>query len=180
LAGNSPKEAVKAFLDPLQKVISCFSRTAHLSHIGPYALEGGPYAMRVDKFKLPETSIYLTASMQYKIVEAKGELGPYKVTTTAYQYILEDGHESEILAYQWHPDGTHKFPHLHLGSSSRLAKKTINKLHLPTGRIALEQVLRLCVDELEAVPLNADWDNILSGAQKAFETWRTWSFKHKY
>jgi hypothetical protein len=180
LAGKSPQEAVQAFIGPLQRVISCFSKTAHVSHVGSYSLDGGPYALRIGKFKLPRTTIFLTATMNYKIVEAEGDRGPYKVTTTAYQYLLEDSEESELLAYQWHPQSTRKCPHLHLGSSSKLAKKTINKLHLPTGRIALEQVLRLCVEDLEVVPVNKDWDNTLSDAQKAFETWRTWSFKHKY
>ena len=113
--------------------------------------------------------------MNYRIVEAPGEWGPFKVKTTAYQYAIDDEKEKELFAFQWHPDSKIKFPHLHLGSSAKIAEKTLKKLHLPTGRIALEQVLRLAVEDLGIKPLNRRWDAILSEAQQRFEKWRTWS-----
>ena len=113
--------------------------------------------------------------MNYIIVKAIGESGPFKVKTTAYQYLLEDEQEQEIISYQWHPNSRIKFPHLHLGSATKVANKTINKLHLPTGRISFEQVLRLAVDDLQAKPLNEQWNVILSDTQGRFEKWRTWA-----
>jgi hypothetical protein len=174
LAGNSPKKAVKAFLEPLKRVVSCFSATAHLAHSGSYEINGDPSALFIERFKLPGADLYLSASMNYKIVEAAGDRGPYKVKTTAYQYILEDEDEKEILAYQWHPESRVQFPHIHVGSSSKIAGKTFNKIHLPTGRIALEQVLRITVDELGVKPLKGEWNSILVQTQKLFEKWRTW------
>lgn len=177
LAGKNPQEAVHNFIIPLQGVLSCFSASAHLSHIGPYEVTGGPFALVIDKFKLPGSTIYLSASMNYTIVHVKedADRGPFKVKTTAYQYMLTYKDEQEIFAYQWHPDSQIKFPHLHLGSSAKISSKTLNKLHLPTGRIALEQVLRLTVDELGVKPIKGKWDSILTEAQSRFEKWRTWS-----
>lgn len=157
-------------------MLSCFSASAHLSHIGAYDVNGGPYAAVIDKFKLPGSTIYLSASMNYTIIEAQdADRGPFKVKTTAYQYMLTYKDEHEILAYQWHPQSKIKFPHLHLGSSAKISSKTLNKLHMPTGRIALEQVLRLTVDELGVKPINNRWEAILAEAQSRFEKWRTWS-----
>src|SRR5439155_9569266 len=96
------------------------------------------------KFKLPgESELTINVIMNYKIVEASGKLGPYKVRITAYYYSLEDKDGDEILLYHWHPDNTPniKFPHLHI------CQTNFKKKHLPTSRIALEQVLRLVVDE---------------------------------
>lgn len=175
MAGSTPKKAVAAFLRPLQLVISCFSTTAHLAHIGEYGLNGGPYAFVVQPFKLPGSDLYFAASMNYTIVEAEGERGPYKVKTTAYQYVFTDEDENELLAYQWHPDSTVRFPHIHIGSSSKIAQKTANKIHLPTGRIALEQVLRLAVEEFGVKPLKDKWGAVLKETQGRFERWRMWS-----
>lgn len=153
-----------------------------ISHKGDYQVNGGPYALVVgkgqkkDKFQLPGGDLYLSVLMNYTIVEASGARGPYKVKSTAYFYSLEEDGGKEIITYQWHPNVGCRFPHLHLGSSSKLGAKTLNKLHLPTGRIALEQVLRLAVDELGVEPLKEDWSEILSNAQGLFEQWRTWHY----
>src|SRR5262249_25712496 len=96
--------------------------------------------------------------------------------STGYFYSLEETSEKEIITYQWHPSGPCKFPHLHLASSSELGAKTLNKLHLPTGRIAVEQVLRLAVEELGVQPRRADWSEILLNAQELFEKYRTWHY----
>lgn len=150
-----------------------------ISHKGGYRVNG-EYALTVakknDKFPLPGGRFYLSVLMNYTIVEATGPRGPYKVKTTAYFYSLEEDGGKEILTYQWHPKGVCKFPHIHLGSSSKLGLKTLNKLHLPTGRIALEQVLRLAVEELGVKPVKTDWSIILSEAQGLFEQWRTWHY----
>jgi len=153
-----------------------------ISHKGNYEVNGGPHALTVgkgqkkDKFPLPGGDFFLSVLMNYTIVEAPGARGPYKVKSTGYFYSLEEGGAKEIITYQWHPTGACKFPHLHLGSSSKLGAKTLNKLHLPTGRIALEQVLRLAVEELGVQPIKTDWSDILSDAQGLFEQWRTWHY----
>jgi len=64
------------------------------------------------------------------------------------------------------------FPHLHIGPG--VATVEFKKKHLPTARIALEQVLRLVVNDFGITPIRAEWSQILAEAQKRFETWRTW------
>lgn len=115
MAGKTPQEAVRNFIKPLQQVLSCFTK-AVLIHSGDYEVNGGPYALGVGKhnvkFQLPGGNFYLTVLMNYTIVAVEGERGPYKVQTTAYQYMLEDEEEKELFAYQWHPNSTMRFPHL--------------------------------------------------------------------
>lgn len=128
------------------------------------------------KFKLPGTGYSLSVRMNYKIVNATDAHGPFKVTTTAYLYALETEHDEEIVAYHWHPEGTTiSFPHLHIGSSVASSSSNFKKKHLLTGRVALEQVLRLAVQDFGVKPIKTDWGTILEDAQRVFEKWRTWS-----
>jgi hypothetical protein len=39
---------------------------------------------------------------------------------------------------------------------------SLNDLHLPTGHVALEDVIRFCIHDLAVPPLSADWNEILS------------------
>jgi hypothetical protein len=50
----------------------------------------------------------------------------------------------------------------------------VSRVHIPTGRITLEAVIRLAIEEFETPPLRADWSAILDESQAAFEQWREW------
>jgi hypothetical protein len=89
LAGRTPKEAVDSFLKPLRLVLSCFTKAVIFHGGSTYELDGGPYALMIGqdgKFKLPRTDLSLSVSMNYRIVAATGERGPFKVQTAAYLY----------------------------------------------------------------------------------------------
>ena len=114
--------------------------------------------------------------MNYRIVEAKGEHGPVKVTTTAYYYSIENKDKKELVAYHWHPEGTSiPFPHIHVGKGVIEDKvHTLQEKHFPTGRIALEQVLALAVEEFGVRPIKPEWKAILGETLARFEKWKTW------
>ena len=48
-----------------------------------------------------------------------------------------------------------------------------SKAELYAG-IALEQVLRMLIDEFGVQPRRDDWRDVLTETQEAFETYRTW------
>jgi hypothetical protein len=116
-----------------------------------------------------ERILLLNVTQHYRIVEAEGDRGPWKVQTAGYDYevLNEDG--SEFLIYHWHPDGISPEvrPHLHIGGAHR-------KTHIPTGRVAMEDVVRMCLRDLGTEPQRGDWAEVLEESQAAFETWRTW------
>lgn len=121
-------------------------------------------------------ALALRATLHYRIVEADGERGPYKVSTVGYLYALDDADGREVLAYHWHPKGrSHEArPHLHLGAGAAVGHAGVAAAHLPTERIALESLLRCALTDLGVEPLRPDWRRVLDDAQKAFESWRTW------
>jgi hypothetical protein len=129
------------------------------------------------------TPILLIATQNFRIVRADDERrGPYKVTTTQYFYQLRTLDDVDIVGFHWTPNinrgGEVGWPHLHAGpalvrADSPVAPKTAHKLHIPTGRVALESVLRFMIEELGVKPARNDWDAVLARTQTAFETWRT-------
>ena len=46
----------------------------------------------------------------------------------------------------------------------------LNDLHLPTGYVAFEEVLRFCIVDLHVRPLAEDWDQTLRNSYDRFKT----------
>lgn len=112
----------------------------------------------------------------YRVVEATGALGPWKVTTATYYYQLLNDNEKEILSYHWHPKepNTYSLPHLHLGSGSTVTHGGLRKAHLPTGRVAVEDILLLAILHLGVAPRRTDWEEVLNETKAKFEQYKTW------
>lgn len=118
--------------------------------------------------------LYITVKMQYRVSQAQGERGPWKVSTAAYFYALHEEKQREILAFHWHPETEgQKEPHLHLYDASNIVSM-LSKVHLPTGRITLEQFLRFLIVELNVKPLRNDWERVLDGTERKHLQYRTW------
>ena len=119
--------------------------------------------------------LHLRYRHQYRIVEAEGDRGPWKVTTVKYSYGLEaDGRE--IVSFQWHPDGASSMtePHLHLGAGAEIGLEPLAGAHVPTGRVSIEDVLLFAIQDLKAEPKRDDWDVVLRDGKQKHEQWRTW------
>jgi hypothetical protein len=145
--GKTPREAVKAYADPLQKKLAIVckgvlrvSNYDRLDEISVLALpDSAPLNARPD--------LYLSFRQQHKIIKDP-QNGPFRVTTLYYGYAIERQDAQEIVGYHWHPDGVSpvKFPHLHLGPAAQIGLEELSrKAHLPTGRIAFEDVIELLV-----------------------------------
>ena len=94
----------------------------------------------------------------------------YSVRAASHEYRLLDRNDREILAFHWHPEGLSNVvdPHLHL--SSRLNSIEMGRgqeplplanMHIPTGFVTLEDVVRLLIAEFGIRPRHNDWDAVL-------------------
>ncbi len=178
MAGRTPAEAVGAFLVPLQKALACVTPTV-LNVSGGYYVADRPHALTLgDGDPVPLSGAHelaLSVAQNYRVMEFEGPRGPWKVQTTSYFYELRRG-EKELLVYHWHPRGAspHTNPHLHLGPGAELGFELLQGAHVPTGRIALEELLRLAITELSVRPRREDWAEVLADTQAGYEAWRTW------
>ncbi len=179
MAGRTPSEAVQNYLEPLQRAISCVTNSVLNVRGGyhpsadphPLALAGGaPVSLSSNP------AISMSVLQNYRILEYEGPGGPWKVSIVSYYYSLEDTERREIL-YHWHPQGTSTvtFPHVHVRAGGHLGSTRIDEAHFPTGRVALEDVLRLAIREFGVNPRRTDWAEVLDTTQAAYEDWRTWA-----
>lgn len=183
MSGKSPSQAVEAFLAPLQRAVSCISQTPLLVSPNGRHLLGKPHALLWNgglpvSLKTKDARIGLELAMRYEIVHVPDqERGPFTVSTRGYLYSIRSADGAEVLSYHWHPFGSSSiaWPHLHIGAVALAADGLITrKAHLPTARVSLEQVIRVCILELGANPLRDDWQQVLTDSEDLFKLGRTW------
>ncbi len=181
MAGSTPAEAVQNFVEPIQKAVSCVTDGV-LNVGGGYHPSETPHVLLLNGGSpvglAGDSRLSLSVIQHYRIMEHAGARGPWKVSTGAYCYSLEDAEGSEVMAYHWHPNQPGvTFPHLHMRADAQVGPKPLHKYHLPTGRVAIEELLRLAIKELgvEVRPRRReDWEDVLDSAQAVYEEWRTW------
>jgi hypothetical protein len=105
-------------------------------------------------------------------VETEAPSKAWHVISSGYSYSLSDATGQEIIAYHWHPGGRSPigFPHLHIEAGAHVRNPQVARAHLPTGRILLEEVLRLTIREFGVQTLHDDWEQIFTESQLAYET----------
>jgi hypothetical protein len=188
MAGKNPAEAVHNFQEPLQRALACVtngvlsdggghhaSPAKHPEYTYALMLYNSPAVLGRDK------QFALDLAQQYRVVRGEGRRGPWKVSTIAYNYTLLIAKSGqEVLAYHWHPTGHSNvtYPRLHLYQGAGALQHNLLKAHLPTARIAIEDVVRCVITQLGVIPLRNDWEAILAETQEAFQEWRTWGGSH--
>jgi hypothetical protein len=178
MAGDNPAKAVKNFADPLQETIHCIA-PAYVNVRGGYHVRPDPHTLTLNDFdsvalKGPR-DLTLWVTHDYEIVEAQKELGPWKVHSRGYIYLVSET-DQPLFAYHWHPKPEFDvhFPHLHIYWFEALDQPQAAKMHFATGRVSLESVIRLLVREFEVQPTREDYAEALDNREAAFFKYRTW------
>lgn len=94
-----------------------------------------------------------------------------RIATRMYEYRILDYHRTELLVYHWQPGlrfAGPDIPHIHLSAAlmaqvdaiSRL-RIELDKLHLVTGQVSLQAVIRMLIAELKIAPRRPKWREIL-------------------
>jgi hypothetical protein len=174
--GKTPREAVKAYADPLQKNVAIVSK-------GVVRVSNYDRLDEVSVLTLPDpaplngrSDLYLSFTEQYKVIKDP-ENGPFRVTTHYYSYAVETQDAQEIVGYHWHPDGVSPvgFPHLHLGPAALIGLEELGrKAHLPTGRIAFEDIVEFLVATFGVEPDRTLWPQIVEKTRSRFARRKSW------
>lgn len=184
MAGTTPPEAYKRFQDGLNEALSCVTAGRLTVPRGPrlegdleYSIvlnRGQPVDLRGDH------RLRFSALQNFVIIKTDyPQSGPYNVRTTEYVYQIATRDQDELLAYHWTPEAPIDFrlyPHFHIGLVS-IAKDApiphFHKLHLPTGRVSLEGVIRLLIDDLGVQPRRQYWRAILDSTEETYPRYGT-------
>lgn len=102
----------------------------------------------------------------------------WRPTTTMYEYRLLDHRHEEQLVYHWQPGpdfaGPDR-PHLHISAALEVHIDALNqreidldKLHIPTGHVTLQDVINMLTTEFHVAPLRRDWREALEQSHSKF------------
>lgn len=200
MAGKTPEEALDAFLGRFRQTLSCITdafayaaKHARLDHPNSLTLfdAGQKESGRIHLLThAADGEIFLRLAHEFTIrhVPEDAVRGPYKVSSSYYQYKILDVYDREVMVYDWHPSGssTVTVPHLHVScvgaielaqrDNSRLvgAKTYLGDFHIPTGRVFLEDIAELLVREFKVDPRREDWEEVISDNREAVGRGRTW------
>jgi hypothetical protein len=134
-------------------------------------------ALREDPLSLRSSSVsgglLLRLRQQFRSVEdveaAAGDR--WHVSTVAYEYKLSRAEEGrEMLSWHWHPSTGTPFPHVHINGAADIGRK----MHVPSGRVSIESVLRMLVAELGVPARREDWAAVVDEAEGPFIKYRRW------
>jgi len=191
MPGDSAAAAVSEFVGPLQQALSCIAtgkittrRGGSRPKVGDeqqWSLnDGGGVTLKRNAAlrRQQRGALEFHAHMWWRVIEdAREGYGPYRVTTTGYDYSLVSGESDEVWAMHWHTVGTSPElkPHLHLGDTLLAEHATVTSgTHLRTGRMTFETAIRWCI-AFGAEPLHADWEDRLALAEAPHLLFRSWS-----
>lgn len=182
MPGSDPREAVEHSIRRLQTALSCVTRDVLTVSRGAYgdttrvhalAFAGGRSVLL--GAARGTQRVRLDVKIQFRHVEARD--GTWTASSAAYKYTVETNDGREVVAYHWHPDAHTPVtsPHVHLGSTVLRQDGVLgHRAHVPTGRVPLQQVIRLAIAELGARPLREDWSDVLDRTENEFRAERAW------
>jgi hypothetical protein len=109
------------------------------------------------------------------------EAGQYRLRTLAYAYRIAEGPTfDDQCLFRWeynareHKQSLAPRHHLQLPTTIKCFENReldANKLHIPTGWVTVEEVIRFLVHELRVRPRSQKWDEELVKSERAFREW---------
>jgi hypothetical protein len=124
--------------------------------------------------RVGESRIYLRSTIQFTYAEHPRFPGEKKAATHQYAHTVGESETLKPQLYSWEWAAAEPtYPHLHLRRSDP-AFEGLGKLHIPTGRVFYEDVLRFLIQEHEVEPARDDWDNVLVDTFSRVSTYATW------
>ncbi len=178
MPGKKPAEAVKAYIGPLQQSLSCFTQSVlRPSGYEVDKLLVATFSGTTVRIRTRDSEELHLGFVQHFSIKSHFILG-FKITTRAYYYSLEDKYGHEIVAFHWHPDSENSdvsFAHMHLGhGAAEKLRKEFYRTHLPTGRLAFEEIAILLLDGFNVETQRPDARNVLNANLELFRKHKTW------
>jgi hypothetical protein len=174
---RSAYEAVKLLRDDLQATVSVLTRAVLRAEV----VKEPTYVAAITFGRTPRVKVgphrWIEVHMAVEAREDDAETGTWRTHTLRYYFSLFDvpAEGDFVLSYHLHPDpGGFARSHVHVRAQPSWAGKSLHKVHLPTGRVALEAFVRLIVEELDGQPIRKDWDDRLRRFEERFDQRKTW------
>ncbi len=190
-AATDPDTAGRQFLEALGAVTDCVTDrrlfidnpVGRMRPTTPYTMlfgpTGDPAALASRASAGKNSGLSLDVRHTFSIVPAGDqdiERG-WRVTTEEYEYSLVDRDGVEALVYHWNPTAKRgpTYPHIHVSATinpmvNHQTRQTfhLDKIHIPTGRVSLESVVRLLIRHFGILGRHRDWSARLDKSELVF------------
>jgi hypothetical protein len=168
-------EAQRRFFASLNQVIQVVCPNAHFRASPRVTVRGGWSATTVPTSVLPlkrtnGPRLHLRSTIEFDYVDHPERPGERKVTTRSYFHTVTRDEQLEVELFSWHW-GHKRWPHVHVDKGS---PGGLGGLHIPTGRVWLEQIVAFLVDDLDVIPHGSDWEDVLSRNLARLTRHATW------
>lgn len=176
MASNKGHEALNAYCEEIQKIVSCI--TNEVFYCTRTERDRLNFSVGGDFFRIVcEDNSYLHVDINQEIEDPRTS---GTVTTKYYLYSVADANGKDLLGFHFHPDLTEDpvlYPHIHTYAKQdpRFLSLELQRKHIPSGRVALEDVIRWLISEMNVKPRRKDWDDVLTKAKARFLEIRSWS-----
>ncbi len=119
------------------------------------------------------------------------ETDPLHLTTTRASFTYQAGHDPDnprpLFAYQYDRNAPFPYPRCHLhvfaAPDDYAQERPFSRLHLPTRRITLEQIVWHLIQEHHVEPRRDDWRHVLWRHEEWFRTIqqdRSWPYDRPF
>jgi hypothetical protein len=180
LQGTSPEEVFTKFKDHLNDLLHHTVSKASLVQIVSRS-------RAFLEFRLGQSSTAVLVGKGYHLflsqaLEAeKIKVGHYKLRTLAYAYRIGGGpnrEDSWLIRWEYKASDDafrfyHPRHHCHLPTELAFGRRRLNldRLHIASGWVTIEEVIRFLIHELEVKPQRHDWDARLRASEEQFRVW---------
>ena len=164
---DTPDEAAHSFAVAVQATLACITdRDVTYAWAQPLNQSRAIVLNEGDETPIGN-GLYLSVSHTYAVRQVASDA--FAVSTGGYAYAIDsDDTGGEIYSWHWHPDGPSActWPHAHV-------QQPLGD-HFPTGRVALEDVVRWLILEAHIDPIRPDWPDVLEANRAQYNELRTW------
>lgn len=168
LHARSETEAVRRYVDVLQRAISGFGENAFFVRAGFSVAARAHTLVLAGNAAMPlqsaggERRLALIPELNFRTAQLADPPRRWTVHTVGYTYRLDAiGAGGRLLGYHWHPHvpGT-AFPHVHLLA----APAELRRLHIVVPHCTLKHVLEFAMRDFAVRPVRGDWRAALDQA----------------
>jgi hypothetical protein len=180
LRGESPEQVFREFRAHLNRLLHTTITDASLG------LLGSGTRVRLEFWQSGERRCAYVGNGFYLFIgqtlEAVQERDQFRLRTLSYAYRITEGPsfgDPWIIRWEYESrevkPGLHPRHHCHIRDRMQCHNDRttldLSHLHLPSGWITIEEVIRFLVHELELEPRSKDWDRLLLESEELFREW---------
>jgi hypothetical protein len=182
IVGKSLGDAARGFKEHLNWLLP---RTITQTHVTTFGTPGAPvmdvgFRQNGEPVAAPLATLFgtLDFSLLQICISEEFEDGKYRLHTAEYRYALTPRGELEP-SIRWEylrerPDPDARWARHHIQGTFVVGLESdgvvANDLHIPTGFVTIEEVIRFCIADLQVRPLSDEWNENLDESYTRFKT----------